>query len=663
MEDAEYVGKSTRTRIYQRHPVGMAKLIVAFVRSTPILCICWAHGEPTRMEVVAEQQTLGLRTIPSLPASFKRQAQEQCGLNVLLPRICHQRCVVDTARHSGWATLQRYASSTSPLRGLESKSGKPVSDLEPARRVLRETFGHRKFRPEQEEVIPRLLSGESMAISWPSKSGASICYLVPAVLESLTVNHGITIVIRGSDTLLRRKAETLRDSGIPVDAVYSVYHDESLLKTTRKAALDRVRAGKTRILYLLAKDSADRDVLEAIESALDGVYRIVVEDASYFTTLETHEMTYDVANYLKGAGLSVGAIIEEPTTHRSKELLSRFEASEFDVLCTTISAAELIEHTHVRNVVIASMPSSVSAVYREMRVAGRDGGWSKAFLVLDTVGMYQSETGKRAALPCRHDIRSLLNKIFFKEPTKQTIHIDRHKLGWELDMKFTRIYEILEGLQDQLGLISVGDQEYGAYRYAYSRRGFDLKKSASPIDMAIVANSTKSGDFYYLNFQGARGQIESFSRSEAINRLNQMSGLGHMTVRPWNMRLELRILKRPSLGNGPGSIRAVEEWMYTSLQRGLEAWKQSRREVVELFTKDRCTSVGLAEYFGTELPGGRTRCERCDWCLTGKPLVLPPGIAEDEIDRRRVIAVLHAVPDRSNPRFLARLAYENIFLY
>lgn len=68
------------------------------------------------------------------------------------------------------------------LRRASTISSRPqpkrVVDLEPARRVLRETFGHETFRPGQEEVIPRLLSGESMALSWPRHSGSSICYLV-----------------------------------------------------------------------------------------------------------------------------------------------------------------------------------------------------------------------------------------------------------------------------------------------------------------------------------------------------------------------------------------------------------------------------------------------------------------------------------------------------
>lgn len=93
----------------------------------------------------------------------------------------YSRCVVNSMTRC--ATPVRYASSDSSRPQLDSASARPVIDLEPARRVLRETFGHETFRPGQEEVISRLLSGESMVLSWPFKSGSSICYLVRQALS------------------------------------------------------------------------------------------------------------------------------------------------------------------------------------------------------------------------------------------------------------------------------------------------------------------------------------------------------------------------------------------------------------------------------------------------------------------------------------------------
>lgn len=123
----------------------------------------------------------------------------------------------------------------------------------------------------------------------------------------------------------------------------------------------------------------------------------------------------------------------------------------------------------------------------------------------------------------------------------------------------------------------------------------------------------------------------------------------------WNDNIS-SVVHYPSSGCGPGSIEAVTEFIHKEFHRMLEAWLFGRRQVVELFTKNRCTTIGIAEYFGTEIPGGRTRCERCSWCSTGRPLELNFHQMDEEIDTGKVRAVLEAVQDRDHPRFLARVA-------
>lgn len=368
------------------------------------------------------------------------------------------------------------------------------------------------------------------------------------------------------------------------------------------------------------------------------------------------KLTDDTVKLLEKAGLSVKSTTGNLTTDESKEILSCFEASKFDILCTIGPAARIIEHPSIRNVVIISVPSSVSTVYREMSVAGHDGGWSKVFVAISTEGMRGSETVKRSTMPCRRDVRALLNEIFFRGRASTTNYLDIGRLSRELDLSTDLIEYVLAVLRDQLGLIVQEDTEFASCTFKYHQRGFDLAKSASPIDKAIAADSIKSGGSHHLQLLGARGHTKAFNSLEVVTRLRELSVLGRLKLYLYDRRLKIRILKHPSLGSGPDSIRAIEDLVCAHLQRDLEVWKRSRQEVIELFTKNRCISVGLVEHFGTELPGGRTRCERCDWCLTGKPLVLPPEMEEDEVDPGMVKAVLNAVPDRDNPRFLARFA-------
>ena len=54
--------------------------------------------------------------------------------------------------------------------------------------ILKEVFGFNEFREGQEKVINSLLSGNSTLAVFPTGSGKSLCYQIPAILfEGLTL--------------------------------------------------------------------------------------------------------------------------------------------------------------------------------------------------------------------------------------------------------------------------------------------------------------------------------------------------------------------------------------------------------------------------------------------------------------------------------------------
>ncbi len=62
--------------------------------------------------------------------------------------------------------------------------------LEAAHALLRERFGFPAFRPGQAEVIAHLLDGRSSLAVFPTGSGKSLCYQLPALLLP-----GLTVVV------------------------------------------------------------------------------------------------------------------------------------------------------------------------------------------------------------------------------------------------------------------------------------------------------------------------------------------------------------------------------------------------------------------------------------------------------------------------------------
>src|SRR4029434_3876896 len=56
--------------------------------------------------------------------------------------------------------------------------------------VLQEVFGFAYFRPGQADVIEHVLAGRSAAAVFPTGSGKSLCYQLPALMLS-----GLTLVV------------------------------------------------------------------------------------------------------------------------------------------------------------------------------------------------------------------------------------------------------------------------------------------------------------------------------------------------------------------------------------------------------------------------------------------------------------------------------------
>lgn len=63
-------------------------------------------------------------------------------------------------------------------------TGHDVENVALARRLLKQKFGYKSFRHEQEDAIRRILTGQSALVIFPTGAGKSLCYQVSASLCS-----------------------------------------------------------------------------------------------------------------------------------------------------------------------------------------------------------------------------------------------------------------------------------------------------------------------------------------------------------------------------------------------------------------------------------------------------------------------------------------------
>ena len=134
--------------------------------------------------------------------------------------------------------------------------------------VLQTAFGFTDFRPGQLQVINLLLTGRSALAVFPTGSGKSLCFQLPALLLG-----GLTLVVSPLLALMREQVDSLRRHGIPAARL-----DSTLTYTEAASVLRQVRNRQVKILYV----SPERVGTETFRSlVLPGIVSLFVVDEAH----------------------------------------------------------------------------------------------------------------------------------------------------------------------------------------------------------------------------------------------------------------------------------------------------------------------------------------------------------------------------------------------
>ncbi|MEI6386029.1 MAG: ATP-dependent DNA helicase RecQ [Spirochaetota bacterium] len=127
--------------------------------------------------------------------------------------------------------------------------------MQEARELLRVKFGFDDFRPGQAQVIGHLLAGSSAAAVFPTGSGKSLCYQIPALMLP-----GITIVISPLIALMKDQIDRLEKLGIAAARM------DSTLDAGQSAQVMRdLREGSLKLLYVAPERFNNERFREAIK--------------------------------------------------------------------------------------------------------------------------------------------------------------------------------------------------------------------------------------------------------------------------------------------------------------------------------------------------------------------------------------------------------------
>ena len=133
--------------------------------------------------------------------------------------------------------------------------------------TLEQVFGYPQFRPGQEATIGAVLAGRSAAAIFPTGSGKSLCYQLPALL----LPH-LTLVVSPLLALMQDQLEFLRRRGISAGSI-----DSAQSRDDASDVMARARSGELKILMISVerlKNERFRNFLQQVPISL-----LVVDEA------------------------------------------------------------------------------------------------------------------------------------------------------------------------------------------------------------------------------------------------------------------------------------------------------------------------------------------------------------------------------------------------
>src|SRR5262245_53413048 len=106
--------------------------------------------------------------------------------------------------------------------------------------LLRERFGFAEFRPAQQQVVEKVMTGHSVLAVMPTGSGKSLCYQLPALALP-----GLTLVVSPLIALMKDQIDQLQQLGMPATLINSTVSREQ-----QRSRLEQAIAGRVNLLYI-----------------------------------------------------------------------------------------------------------------------------------------------------------------------------------------------------------------------------------------------------------------------------------------------------------------------------------------------------------------------------------------------------------------------------
>ncbi|MBD2305826.1 ATP-dependent DNA helicase RecQ [Chroococcidiopsis sp. FACHB-1243] len=145
----------------------------------------------------------------------------------------------------------------------DSESGQHI------RTKLQQIWGYSDFRLPQREIIRSILSGQDTLIIMPTGGGKSICFQLPALLQT-----GLTIVVSPLVALMENQVKELRDRHLPAALLHSELPKDSRFKT-----LQQLERQQIKLLYLSPETLLSKPIWERLSQPQLKIDSLILDEA------------------------------------------------------------------------------------------------------------------------------------------------------------------------------------------------------------------------------------------------------------------------------------------------------------------------------------------------------------------------------------------------
>jgi ATP-dependent DNA helicase RecQ len=145
----------------------------------------------------------------------------------------------------------------------------PVPNWQQVRTTFQQIWGHQDFRPPQAEIIQTLLASKDALIILPTGGGKSICFQLPALLQT-----GLTLVVSPLVALMENQVQDLRSRRLCA----ATLHNE-VPRTQRRQTLQEIEKQQLRLLYLSPETLFSPPVWERLSHPQVKINGLILDEA------------------------------------------------------------------------------------------------------------------------------------------------------------------------------------------------------------------------------------------------------------------------------------------------------------------------------------------------------------------------------------------------